>query len=46
MPGFRDFLKEYNIENNILPIDIEDNDWIMMIIKPDFKIDYKIEKMN
>jgi hypothetical protein len=26
MPGFRDFLKEYNIENNILPIDIEDND--------------------
>lgn len=45
MPGFKEFLKEYKIEHNILPIDPEDNDWIMMIIKQDFEIDYVVEKM-
>ena len=46
MPGFKDFLEKHKIEHNILPIDIEDNDWIMMIIKQDFEIDYMAEKMD
>ena len=45
MPGFKEFLEEHKIEHNILPIDVEDNDWIMMIIKPDFDIDYVVERM-
>ncbi|MDQ7022524.1 MAG: class I SAM-dependent methyltransferase [Candidatus Gracilibacteria bacterium] len=44
MPGFKEFLKEYNISHNILPIDIDDG--VMMIIKQDFKIDYVVEKMD
>ena len=46
MPGFKEFLENHKIKHNILPIDVEDNDWIMMIIKQDFDIDYKVEKMN
>jgi len=45
MPGFKEFLEEHKIKHNILPIDVEDNDWIMMIIKPDFDIDYVVERM-
>jgi len=45
MPWFKEFLEEYNIDHNILPIDPEDWDWIMMIIKPDFEIDYVVERM-
>jgi len=45
MPWFKEFLEEYNIKHNILPIDPIDNDWIMMIIKQDFDIDYVVEKM-
>ena len=46
MPWFKEFLEEYNIKHNILPIDPIDNDWIMMIIKQDFDIDYVVEKMD
>jgi predicted O-methyltransferase YrrM len=46
MPGFQEFLKQYNIEHNILPIDPADNDWIMMIIKQNFDINYVVEKMD
>ena len=46
MPGFKDFLENHKIKHNILPIDIEDNDWIMMIIKQDFDIDYVVERMD
>jgi len=46
MPWFKEFLKEHNIQHNILPIDTEDNDWIMMIIKQDFEIDYVVERMD
>jgi predicted O-methyltransferase YrrM len=46
MPGFKEFLKEHNIEHNILPIDPSDNDWIMMIIKSNFDINYIVEKMD
>lgn len=45
MWNFWEFLEEKNIEYNILPIDPIDNDWIMMIIKQDFEIDYVVEKM-
>jgi len=44
MPWFKEFLEENNIKHNILPIDIDD--WIMMIIKQDFEIDYTVEKIN
>jgi len=46
MWNFWDFLEEYKIPYNILPIDPKDNDWIMMIVKPDFDIDYKFEKID
>lgn len=45
MPGFKEFLEEHKIPHNILPIDTKDNDWIMMIIKQDFEINYVVEKM-
>ena len=45
MPGFKEFLAKNKIPHNILPIDTEDNDWVMMIIKQDFEIDYVVEKM-
>ncbi len=44
MPGFKEFLDENNIINNILPIDKDDG--VMMIIKQDFEIDYMVEKMD
>ena len=43
MPWFKEFLVKNNIIHNIIPID--EDDWIMMIIKQDFKIDYVVEKM-
>lgn len=46
MPWLREFLEQYGIKHNVIPIDIEDNDWVMMIIKQDFKIDYVVEKMG
>ena len=45
MPWFKEFLAKHKISHNILPIDINDNDWVMMIIKQDFEIDYVVEKM-
>jgi len=44
MHWFKEFLAEYKIMHNILPID--EDDWIMMIIKQDFEIDYVVEKMD
>ena len=44
MPWFKEFLEENNIKHNILPIDIDD--WVMMIIKQDFEIDYTVERMD
>jgi len=46
MPGFKEFLAKHKIPHNILPIDTEDNDWVMMIIKQDFEINYVVEKMD
>ena len=44
MPWFKEFLEKNKIKHNILPIDWDD--WVMMIIKQDFKIDYVVERMD
>jgi len=44
MPWFKEFLEKNKIKHNILPIDWDD--WVMMIIKQDFEIDYVVERMD